>query len=198
MLKNRVRKGSNSDVAFAQMCLETGFLRFGGLVTMDMNNFCGLGFHRARTARRALPRRANRRARARPAFEGLRHGPAARATRGRSSLPVHQPEGKGPRPSRISRVPGPPMASMARSFARSSRKSGAEAFNLMGPSGEKKTRGKLNSPAFTRLRGMPVEAGTYQSVNNRSDELFPVKDIAQVIDVAARGADDAEAGLLGV
>jgi hypothetical protein len=25
------------------MCLETGFLRYGGLVTPDMNNFCGLG-----------------------------------------------------------------------------------------------------------------------------------------------------------
>jgi hypothetical protein len=25
------------------MCLETGFLRYGGLVTADMNNFCGLG-----------------------------------------------------------------------------------------------------------------------------------------------------------
>ncbi|NLP04651.1 glucosaminidase domain-containing protein [Candidatus Fermentibacteria bacterium] len=36
-------EGVNSDVAFAQMCLETGFLRFGGLVTEDMNNFCGLG-----------------------------------------------------------------------------------------------------------------------------------------------------------
>lgn len=36
-------EGINSDVAFAQMCLETGFLRFGGLVTEDMNNFCGLG-----------------------------------------------------------------------------------------------------------------------------------------------------------
>jgi len=36
-------EGVNSDVAFAQMCLETGFLRFGGLVTVDMNNFCGLG-----------------------------------------------------------------------------------------------------------------------------------------------------------
>jgi hypothetical protein len=36
-------EGVNSDVAFAQMCLETGFLRFGGLVTADMNNFCGLG-----------------------------------------------------------------------------------------------------------------------------------------------------------
>jgi hypothetical protein len=33
----------NHDIAFAQMCLETGFLRFGGLVTPDMNNFCGLG-----------------------------------------------------------------------------------------------------------------------------------------------------------
>lgn len=36
-------EGVNHDVAFAQMCLETGFLRFGGLVTPDMNNFCGLG-----------------------------------------------------------------------------------------------------------------------------------------------------------
>lgn len=33
----------NADVAFIQMCLETGFLRFGNLVTEDMNNFCGLG-----------------------------------------------------------------------------------------------------------------------------------------------------------
>ena len=36
-------EGVNSDIAFAQMCLETGFLRFRGLVTPGMNNFCGLG-----------------------------------------------------------------------------------------------------------------------------------------------------------
>jgi hypothetical protein len=36
-------EGINHDIAFAQMCLETGFLRYGGLVTPDMNNFCGLG-----------------------------------------------------------------------------------------------------------------------------------------------------------
>lgn len=36
-------EGINSDVAFVQMCLETGFLKFGGLVTENMNNFCGLG-----------------------------------------------------------------------------------------------------------------------------------------------------------
>ena len=36
-------EGVNSDIAFAQMCLETGFLRFGGLVSEEMNNFCGLG-----------------------------------------------------------------------------------------------------------------------------------------------------------
>ena len=36
-------EGVNHDVAFSQMCLETGFLRYGGLVTPDMNNFCGLG-----------------------------------------------------------------------------------------------------------------------------------------------------------
>jgi hypothetical protein len=33
----------NHDIAFAQMCLETGFLRYGNLVTPEMNNFCGLG-----------------------------------------------------------------------------------------------------------------------------------------------------------
>ncbi|MDR1240221.1 MAG: glucosaminidase domain-containing protein [Treponema sp.] len=36
-------EGVNHDVAFAQMCLETGFLNYGGLVSPDMNNFCGLG-----------------------------------------------------------------------------------------------------------------------------------------------------------
>lgn len=36
-------EGVSWDIAFVQMCLETGFLCFGGLVTEDMNNFCGLG-----------------------------------------------------------------------------------------------------------------------------------------------------------
>ncbi|MDL2229237.1 glucosaminidase domain-containing protein [Treponema sp. OttesenSCG-928-L16] len=42
-IKEAASEGVNHDVAFAQMCLETGFLRYGGLVTADMNNFCGLG-----------------------------------------------------------------------------------------------------------------------------------------------------------
>ena len=36
-------EGINHDVAFAQMILETGYLRFGGLVSVEMNNFAGLG-----------------------------------------------------------------------------------------------------------------------------------------------------------
>jgi hypothetical protein len=36
-------EGIDHDVAFAQMCLETGFLSFGGLVQPEWNNFCGLG-----------------------------------------------------------------------------------------------------------------------------------------------------------
>ena len=36
-------EGVNHDIVFAQMCLETGFLQYGNLVTPDMNNFCGLG-----------------------------------------------------------------------------------------------------------------------------------------------------------
>jgi len=43
-------EGVNHDVAFAQMCLETGSLNYGGLVTSDMNNFCGLGSTGARLA----------------------------------------------------------------------------------------------------------------------------------------------------
>ena len=36
-------EGINSDVAFVQMCLETGFLRFGNLVQPEQHNYCGLG-----------------------------------------------------------------------------------------------------------------------------------------------------------
>jgi hypothetical protein len=36
-------EGVNHDIAFAQMCLETGYLTFGGLVKPEWNNFCGLG-----------------------------------------------------------------------------------------------------------------------------------------------------------
>ena len=42
-IEEAAAEGVNHDAAFAQMCLETGFLRYGGLVTPDMNNFCGLG-----------------------------------------------------------------------------------------------------------------------------------------------------------
>ncbi len=36
-------EGVNCDVAFSQMCLETGFLRYGGSVLPQQYNFCGLG-----------------------------------------------------------------------------------------------------------------------------------------------------------
>ncbi|WP_071191828.1 N-acetylmuramoyl-L-alanine amidase [Trichormus sp. NMC-1] len=36
-------EGVNHDIAFCQMCLETGFLRFGGDVKPQQNNFAGLG-----------------------------------------------------------------------------------------------------------------------------------------------------------
>jgi hypothetical protein len=42
-IEEAAAEGVNHDTAFAQMCLETGFLRYGGLVSPDMNNFCGLG-----------------------------------------------------------------------------------------------------------------------------------------------------------
>lgn len=37
------KEGVNYDVAFSQMCLETGFLKYGGEVEPQQNNFCGLG-----------------------------------------------------------------------------------------------------------------------------------------------------------
>lgn len=36
-------EGVNYDIAFCQMCVETGFLRFGGEVQPSQNNFAGLG-----------------------------------------------------------------------------------------------------------------------------------------------------------
>jgi hypothetical protein len=42
-LEESAVEGINHDIAFVQMCLETGFLRYGGLVKPEMNNFCGLG-----------------------------------------------------------------------------------------------------------------------------------------------------------
>jgi hypothetical protein len=47
-IEEAAAEGVNHDVAFAQMCLETGSLTYGGLVTPDMNNFCGLGSTGAR------------------------------------------------------------------------------------------------------------------------------------------------------
>ena len=54
-VKESSAEGINADIAFAQMCLETGFLQFGGLVTADMNNFCGLGAVNAENPGLAFP-----------------------------------------------------------------------------------------------------------------------------------------------
>ena len=42
-IEEAAAEGVNHDAAFAQMCLETGFLRYGGDVKPQQNNFCGLG-----------------------------------------------------------------------------------------------------------------------------------------------------------
>ena len=36
-------EGVNHDIAFAQMCLETGFLKYRGVTNLAQNNFAGLG-----------------------------------------------------------------------------------------------------------------------------------------------------------
>jgi hypothetical protein len=42
-IKESAIEGVNHDIAFIQMCLETGYLKFGGDVSRHQNNFCGLG-----------------------------------------------------------------------------------------------------------------------------------------------------------
>ena len=39
----------NQDVAFAQMCIETGFLSYGGTADAEQYNFCGLGVFNSHT-----------------------------------------------------------------------------------------------------------------------------------------------------
>lgn len=41
-------EGINWDIAFVQMCLETGYLKYGGLVEPGQNNFCGLGSYESK------------------------------------------------------------------------------------------------------------------------------------------------------
>jgi hypothetical protein len=42
-IKEASIEGVNWDVAFVQMCVETNYLRFGGQVKRDQNNFAGIG-----------------------------------------------------------------------------------------------------------------------------------------------------------
>ncbi len=42
-VKEAAIEGVNHDIAYAQMLLETGYLKYGGDVKKEQNNFCGLG-----------------------------------------------------------------------------------------------------------------------------------------------------------
>ncbi len=48
-IKESNTEGVNYDIAFSQMCLETGFLRYSGTVLPGQNNFCGLGVFNKKT-----------------------------------------------------------------------------------------------------------------------------------------------------
>lgn len=48
-------EGINHDIAFCQMLLETGFLKFGGTARPEQNNFCGLGVTDSRTPGESFP-----------------------------------------------------------------------------------------------------------------------------------------------
>ena len=42
-IQESATEGVNHDIAFSQMCLETGYLKFNGTVEKNQNNYCGLG-----------------------------------------------------------------------------------------------------------------------------------------------------------
>ncbi len=42
-INEAVNEGVNYDIAFSQMCLETGYQKYTGIVTPKQNNFAGLG-----------------------------------------------------------------------------------------------------------------------------------------------------------
>lgn len=48
-------EGVNHDIAFSQMCLETGYLKFGGIVKASQNNFAGLGQAQGATGTATFP-----------------------------------------------------------------------------------------------------------------------------------------------
>jgi hypothetical protein len=54
-IEEAVAEGINHDIAFCQMALETGFLKFGGTVRPEQNNFCGLGVLDANTPGEIFP-----------------------------------------------------------------------------------------------------------------------------------------------
>ena len=107
-------EGVNPDVAFVQMCLETGFLRFGGLVTEDMNNFCGLGSIGPGQSGNRFPRRTHRRARPRPAPQGLCERRTPRRHPHRPPLQIRPTRKAKRQPSTASPVPGPPTPATAK------------------------------------------------------------------------------------
>jgi hypothetical protein len=50
-----IDEGVNHDIAFCQMILETGFLKYGGSVHKSQNNFCGLGATHSRARGESFP-----------------------------------------------------------------------------------------------------------------------------------------------
>lgn len=48
-------EGVNHDIAFCQMILETGFLKYGGSVHKSQNNFCGLGATSSQSSGESFP-----------------------------------------------------------------------------------------------------------------------------------------------
>jgi hypothetical protein len=48
-------EGVRVSVAFAQMCLETGYLTFGDVVSREQNNFCGYGAQKGVTHGESFP-----------------------------------------------------------------------------------------------------------------------------------------------
>jgi len=173
-------EGVNPEVAFAQMCLETGFLQFGGLVTADMNNFCGLGSIGPGQEGLRFP---DERTGVRAHVQHLKAYGSAEPLAGDPVDPRYRyvvPKGKSPS---VRGLGGTWAADPAY--------------------GEKLVR------ILARLYGNepPAEIAPVETVlsipdsvplDDRPDEGLSVEDGAEILDVPTGGADDGDPGLLGV
>lgn len=184
------REGVNPEVAFAQMCLETGFLRFGGLVTADMNNFCGLGSIGPGQEGLRFP---DERTGVRAHVQHLKAYGSAEPLAGEPVDPRYRyvvPKGKSPSVRGLGGTWAADPAYGEKLVGMLARLYGNEP-----PAG-------IIPEATAPIETVPVETvlpiPASVPLDDRPDEGLSVEDGAEILDVPPGGADDGDTGLLGV